>query len=77
MLQSHSYGPAKDLCKDIQFDEIASENGVDKEWKTLNEREALTAISNAYSDFLYLLSTKRGCNENCQNVKYRFPAAIA
>ena len=30
MLQSHLYGRAKDLCKDIPFDEISSEDGVDK-----------------------------------------------
>ena len=68
MLQSHLCGHAKDLCKDISFDEIASENGVDKICKTLHKMDALTVISK---------STKRGPNENFQNFDSRFAATIA
>ena len=30
MLHSHLYGRAKDLCKEITFNEIQSEDGIDK-----------------------------------------------
>ena len=30
MLHSHLYGRAKDLCEEIRFDQIASEDGADK-----------------------------------------------
>ena len=77
MLQSNLYGRAKDLCKDTRFDEIEFEDGVDRICKTLHKKDALTFVSNAYSDFQNLLPTKRGCNENFQNFESLFTASIA
>ena len=67
MLQSHLYGCAKDLCKDLLFAEIESEDGVDKICNTLYKKDAFTAMSNAYKDFQNVLFTKRGSNETFRN----------
>ena len=77
MLHSHLYGRAKDLCKEIPFAEIESDDGVDKICKAVYKQDALTIVSNAYSDFQDLLSTKRGYNENFRNFESRFAAAVA
>ena len=77
MLQSHLYGRAKHLCKDLLFEEVKSGAGVEKICKTLYKKDALTAVSNAYSDFKNLLLTKRGSYENFLNFESRFAAAIA
>ena len=77
MLQSHLYGRAKDLCKDLLFEEIESEDGVEKICNTLYKKDALTAVSNAYGDFQNVLLTKQGNNETFQNFESRFAAAIA
>ena len=76
-MQSHLYGRAKDLCKEILFNKITSEDGVDKICKALYKKDALTIVSNAYSDFQNLVSTKRGNNESFRNFESRFTASIA
>ena len=77
MLNSHLFGRAKDLWKDIPFSEIESDDGFDKIGKALHKKDALSVVSNAYSDFLTLLSTKRGTSENYQNFEYGFAAAAS
>ena len=77
MPQSHLYGCAKYLCKDLTSEEIDSDNGVEKICKTLYKKDALTAVSNACGEFQNLLLTKRGSNENFQNFESLFAAAIA
>ena len=77
MLHSHLYGRAKDLCKEIPFSVIASNDGVEKISKSLYKKDALIIVSNAYSDFQNLLSTERGNNESFRNFESRFAAAIA
>ena len=77
MLQSDSYVRPKDLFKDIPFDLIAFEDGIDEISKKLHKRNAINVVSNAYSDFVNLLSTKRGCNENFESFESRFAAADA
>ena len=77
MLHSHLYGRAKDLCKEIPFSVISSNDGVDKICKSVYKKDALTIFSNAYSDFQKLSSTKRGNNESFRNFESRFVAAIA
>ena len=67
MLHSHLYGRAEDLCKEIPFIEIESDDGVDKICKAVYKQDALTIVRNAYSDFQDLLSTKRGYNESFRN----------
>ena len=47
MLHSHFYSRAKDLCKEIPYDKIESEDGVDKICKALYKKDALTIVSNA------------------------------
>ena len=76
MLQSYLYGSAKDLCKDLLFEEIESDHGVEKICNTLYKKNALTAVSNAYSSFQNLLLTKRGSNENLHNFESRFAAEM-
>ena len=44
---------------------------------SIYKKDALTIVSNAYSDFQNLLSTKRGINESFRNFESRFAAAIA
>ena len=77
VLQSHLYGWAKDLCKEIPFAEISSANGVDKTCNCLYKKDDLTVVSNAYSDFQNLLLIKRGNNEDFRNFESRFAAAAA
>ena len=67
MLHSHLYGRAKDLCEEIPFAEISSANVVDKTCDCLHKKNALTVVSNAYSDFQNLLLTKRCNNEDFRN----------
>ena len=45
--------------------------------KSLYKKDALTIVSNAYSDFQNLLLTKRGNNESFRNSESRFATAIA
>ena len=45
MLLSHLYGRAKYPCKDLLFEEIESDDAVDKISKTLHNGDALTAVS--------------------------------
>ena len=40
MLQSHFYGNAKYLCREIIFQEIESIDGVDEVCKTLNKKDS-------------------------------------
>ena len=70
MLQSHLYGG-------VTFSEIDSDDGVDKICKALHKKDALSVVSNAYSEFLTLLSTKRGTSESYQNFESRFAAAVS
>ena len=77
MLQSHLYGHEKDLCKEIPFTEIESDDSVDNICKSVYKQDALTIVSNAYSDFQDFLSTKRGYNESFRNFECRFSAAVA
>ena len=59
MLHSHLYGGVKEFCKEISFSVIASNDGVYKICKSLYKKDALTIVSNDYSDFRNLLSTNR------------------
>ena len=77
MLQSHLYELAKDLSKDLPLEEIESDEGVEKICKTLDKKGALTAVSNAYTDFPCSPLTKRGSNESFHNFESRFAAATA
>ena len=63
MFQSYLNSPVIDLCKNIPFDEIESEYGVESVCKNWHKKAALTIVNNDYSDFQHLLSTSRGCNE--------------
>ena len=58
MLHSHLYGRAKDLCKDIPFDKIYSDKGVDLISKSLHKKESLSVVSTKYTDFMRVLATK-------------------
>ena len=62
-LHSHLYGRAQDLCNDIPSSEIESDDVVDKICKALQNKDAPSVVSNAYSDFLTVLSRKRGISE--------------
>ena len=77
MLDSNLYGRAKDLCKDIPFSQIESDDVFDKICKVLHKKDALSIDSYANSDFLTLLSTKRGNSESYQNFESRFAAAVS
>ncbi len=77
MLHSHLYRRAKDLWQEISFDQIATEDECDKICNTLDKRDSLSVVSTVYSDFLNLLSTKRGFNEAFRNFESRFAAAIS
>ena len=77
MLHSHLYGRAKDICKNIPLAKIESNDGVDAICYALHKRDALSVVSNAYSDFLQLLSTKRDTPENYSNFESRFSAAVS
>ena len=75
MLPSHLYGRGKDLCKDLLFEEIESEDGVHKMYNTLYKNDAFTAVSNAYGDFQnVLLLAKQGSNKTLQNFESHFAA---
>ena len=43
----------------------------------VHNRDPLSIVSTAYSDFMQLLNTKRGHNESCRNFESRFAAAVA
>ncbi len=77
MLHSLLYGRAKDLCQEIPFEKISSEDGCDKICKGLQKRDDPFVVSTVYGDFLNLLSTKRGSNEAFRNFESRFAAAIS
>ncbi len=77
MLHLHLNGRAKGLCKDIPVIEIESNADVYKICKALHKRDALLVVSNAYTDFLQLFSTKRGNNETYRNFESRFAASVA
>ena len=77
MLHSRLYGRAKDLCKEIPFPEISSADVVSKICKRLYRKDALTAVSNAYSDFRNPLLTNRGNNESFRHFESWFAASIA
>ena len=77
ILKSHLYGHAKDLCKEIPFAEISSADGVRKICKYLCKKDALTVVSNSYSDFQNFLLTKRGNNESFRYFESLFSAAVA
>ena len=77
MLRSHLYGCAKDLCKDIPFAVIESEDGVEKICKELHKSDALSVVSNICHDFLSILSSERGQTKNDRNYEVRFAAAMA
>ena len=66
----------KTLLKRFLFNEVASDDGVDKICKSLYKKRGFTILRNAYSDFQNLLFTKRGNNESFRNFESRF-AAIA
>ncbi len=51
MLDSHLCGRAKDLCQEIPFEQISSEDGCDKICKALHKGDALCVFSTVYSDF--------------------------
>ena len=76
MLYSQLYGYAKDYCKEIPLNEIASDNGVENVCKCLYKKDALTFVRNDYSDFQTLLWTKHRKNESFRNFESRFAAAI-
>ena len=77
MLHSHLYRRVKDLCKDIPFIEIESNDAVNKICNALNKRDGLSVVSNAYTVFFQVLSTKRGNNETYRNFDSRFAASVA
>ncbi len=77
MLHSHLYGRAKNICQEIPFNQIATEDGCDKVCNSLHKGDALSVFSTVHSDFLNLLSTKRGPNEAFRNFESRFAAAIS
>ncbi len=76
MVHSHLYGRSN-LCKDIPFARVESNDGVDVICKHVHKRDPLSIISTAYSDFMHLLSTRRGQNETCRNFESRFAVAVA
>ena len=77
MLHSHLYGRAKDLCKDIPFAKISSNEGVQLICKALHKKDASSVVNTVYTDFMQLLATKRGITETCRNYESRFAASIA
>ena len=77
MLHSYFHERAKDLCKDIPFSEIESDDAVDKICKASHNKDAISVVSNSYSDFLTLLSTRRGSCETYQNFESKFAAAVS
>ena len=77
MLHSHLYRRAKDLCTGIPFSKLESDDGVDKICKALYKKDAVSVVSNTYSEFLTLVSTKQGTSESYQNFESRFAAAFS
>ena len=77
MLHSHLYGRAKDLSKEIHFEVVESEDGVERICKGMHKRDALSVVSNRNYKFLSLLSTIRGQTENYRKYEVRFAAAMA
>ncbi len=52
MRHSHLYGRAKDLCKDIPFNQVESNDGADIICKHGHKRDPLSIVNTAYSDFM-------------------------
>ena len=77
MCQSRLCERAKDICKDIPFSEIEYDDGVNKICKAFRKKDAPSGVSNAYSEFHTLLSTKIGTSESYQCFESRFAATVS
>lgn len=73
---SQLFGRAKDLCKTISSEEMASIDGAQKIFKAVHKRDSLAVVTEIYGDFLTLLNTKRGENESYRNFESRFEAQV-
>ncbi len=52
MLHSHLYGLVKDLCKDIPFSQVESNDGADIICKHVHKCDPLSIVNTACSDFM-------------------------
>lgn len=77
MLQSQLFGRARDLVKKIDDEVIHSPDGAYAIVKAIHKRDALSAVSSVYQDFLRLLGTKRATNESFKNYEARFEAQLS
>ena len=77
MLQSQLYGRAKDLCKKLSDVTIQSKGGSDAIVNAVCKRDALSAVSDVYRDYMALLNLKRGSNEMFKNFESRFEAQVS
>ena len=77
MLQSQLYGRAKDLCKKLSDVKIQSKGGSDAIVNAVCKRDALSAVSDVYRDYMALLNLKRGSNEMFKNFESRFEAQVS
>lgn len=76
-LKSQLYGLAKDLCSGISNEQLIGDGAVDLIVGKLYQRDALTAVSEAYRAFNQLWNTRRSNNETVKNFESRFSAQVA
>ena len=67
----------KDICKDIRFGIIKSEDGVEKIFEAIYKHHSISVVNNTYHKFLSLLSTKHGQIENNRNYEVLLDVSMA
>lgn len=77
ILKSQCYGRAKDLVKSVKTQDLNSENGADHVVSAIHKRDPLSFVTELYTDFNSLLSTRRNQNESVKNFETRFEAQLS